>query len=278
EDPETGLYYYKSRYYDPAIGRFIQPDTVINPESTFGMNLYMYVEGNPVMYTDPTGHWKLSHITKGKWARNISRPINRFIFGRHHNAKALTHGNAFIKSAGRGAQFALAVMNPGLSLLVQPMFTAGFYYSSGMFIQSAATNGLRGKKMPYITYHNGGYGMENMNLPHRASVWGPFAMLPNGITQATRLHEYGHLDQYRDWGDHKYFAAHAKRPFEDVMYPSKSNYWAENNADYRSMSANYNHVRNYYMYKSFIDYSNSKGKTIEPALLYLFFNYLYGEL
>ena len=25
-DPETGLYYYKSRYYDPAIGRFITPD------------------------------------------------------------------------------------------------------------------------------------------------------------------------------------------------------------------------------------------------------------
>jgi RHS repeat-associated protein len=43
EDPETGLYYYKARYYDPAIGRFIQADTVINPESIFGMNQYMYV-------------------------------------------------------------------------------------------------------------------------------------------------------------------------------------------------------------------------------------------
>jgi RHS repeat-associated protein len=56
EDPETGLYYYKARYYDPAIGRFIQADTVINPESPFGMNQYMYVEGNPVMYVDPSGN------------------------------------------------------------------------------------------------------------------------------------------------------------------------------------------------------------------------------
>ncbi|MCB1156389.1 MAG: RHS repeat-associated core domain-containing protein [Leptospiraceae bacterium] len=71
EDPETGLYYYKSRYYDPAIGRFIQPDTVMQPESTFGMNLYMYVEGNPVMYTDPDGHWKLSIKTLGN--------LNRFL-------------------------------------------------------------------------------------------------------------------------------------------------------------------------------------------------------
>ena len=29
KDEETGLYYYNSRYYDPELGRFIQPDTII---------------------------------------------------------------------------------------------------------------------------------------------------------------------------------------------------------------------------------------------------------
>ncbi|HRG77650.1 MAG TPA: hypothetical protein PLX69_24030 [Leptospiraceae bacterium] len=41
------------------IGRFLQADSVVMPESTFGMNRYMYVEGNPVKYRDESGH-KLS--------------------------------------------------------------------------------------------------------------------------------------------------------------------------------------------------------------------------
>lgn len=53
----TGLYYYGARYYDPAIGRFISPDTVVpdfrNPQA---LNRYSYVVNNPLRYTDPTGH------------------------------------------------------------------------------------------------------------------------------------------------------------------------------------------------------------------------------
>ncbi|MBK8395579.1 MAG: RHS repeat-associated core domain-containing protein [Leptospiraceae bacterium] len=56
EDKESGLMYYKARYYDPMIGRFLQADSVIMPESTFGMNRYMYVDGNPMKYRDPDGH------------------------------------------------------------------------------------------------------------------------------------------------------------------------------------------------------------------------------
>ena len=55
-DAETGLYYYNARYYDPELGRFIQPDTVIqdlsNPQS---FNRYSYCVNNPLRYTDPTG-------------------------------------------------------------------------------------------------------------------------------------------------------------------------------------------------------------------------------
>ena len=47
-----------SAYYDPELGRFIQPDTVIpdlsNPQS---YNRYSYCLNNPLRYTDPTGHW-----------------------------------------------------------------------------------------------------------------------------------------------------------------------------------------------------------------------------
>ncbi|XDD52177.1 RHS repeat-associated core domain-containing protein [Leptospira sp. WS92.C1] len=55
EDKETGLLFYKSRYYDPEMGRFLQADTVVNGESHSGSNLYMYVDGNPMSYRDPAG-------------------------------------------------------------------------------------------------------------------------------------------------------------------------------------------------------------------------------
>ncbi|RHX90289.1 hypothetical protein DLM76_20725 [Leptospira yasudae] len=56
EDKETGLYFYKSRYYDPTLGRYLQADSVVDPKSVNGQNRYMYVEGNPVGATDPSGH------------------------------------------------------------------------------------------------------------------------------------------------------------------------------------------------------------------------------
>ncbi|MBK8395590.1 MAG: RHS repeat-associated core domain-containing protein [Leptospiraceae bacterium] len=62
EDKESGLMYYKARYYDPVIGRFLQADSVIMPESTFGMNRYMYVDGNPVKFRDASGHNKTKNF------------------------------------------------------------------------------------------------------------------------------------------------------------------------------------------------------------------------
>jgi RHS repeat-associated protein len=54
-----GLYYYGARWYDPALGRFAQADSII-PEATQGAQAwdrYAGMNNNPVKYTDPTGHW-----------------------------------------------------------------------------------------------------------------------------------------------------------------------------------------------------------------------------
>ncbi len=57
-DPETGFYYYNARYYDPNMGQFTTPDTEIpDPSDSQGYNRYMYVKGNPIKYSDPTGHF-----------------------------------------------------------------------------------------------------------------------------------------------------------------------------------------------------------------------------
>ena len=82
-DPENSLYYYNARYYDPSIGIFTTADTVVPgggrllslSRSSGGKvyskhdkkrasmkwgasayNRYMYVMGNPVRYTDTSGH------------------------------------------------------------------------------------------------------------------------------------------------------------------------------------------------------------------------------
>ncbi|MBR1890940.1 MAG: RHS repeat-associated core domain-containing protein [Clostridia bacterium] len=56
-DGEFGWYYLKTRYYDPAVGRFISPDAVeyLDPESVQGLNLYAYCANNPIMHIDPDG-------------------------------------------------------------------------------------------------------------------------------------------------------------------------------------------------------------------------------
>jgi RHS repeat-associated protein len=52
-----GLMDYGARYYDPYLGRFVSADTIVpNPANPQSFNRFCYVLGNPVRYTDPTGH------------------------------------------------------------------------------------------------------------------------------------------------------------------------------------------------------------------------------
>jgi len=51
-DKETGLYYYRARYYDPMDGNFISKDPI---GFKGGINLYSYVGQNPINRIDPSG-------------------------------------------------------------------------------------------------------------------------------------------------------------------------------------------------------------------------------
>ncbi len=48
---------YNARFYSPALGAFVQPDTIVpdlaNPQD---WNRYSYVRNNPIKYNDPSGH------------------------------------------------------------------------------------------------------------------------------------------------------------------------------------------------------------------------------
>ena len=60
-DNSAHLQYLRARWYDPSVGRFMSQDTyegdISNPLS---LNLYTYVENNPLTNVDPTGHYCVS--------------------------------------------------------------------------------------------------------------------------------------------------------------------------------------------------------------------------
>ncbi|MCD8187801.1 MAG: hypothetical protein LUD57_04170 [Ruminococcus sp.] len=57
-DAETGTVYLRARYYDPTIGRFISRDSYAGDNTDpLSLNLYTYCQNNPILGTDPTGHW-----------------------------------------------------------------------------------------------------------------------------------------------------------------------------------------------------------------------------
>ncbi|MBA3991941.1 MAG: hypothetical protein C0469_00340 [Cyanobacteria bacterium DS2.3.42] len=51
-DAETGLYFYKTRYFSPSMGRFLQPDAIGYADS---LNLYGYVDNQPINFVDTFG-------------------------------------------------------------------------------------------------------------------------------------------------------------------------------------------------------------------------------
>jgi RHS repeat-associated protein len=51
-DSESGLYYYRARYYEPATGRFLSEDPI---RFGGGTNFYTYTGNNPIIWNDPFG-------------------------------------------------------------------------------------------------------------------------------------------------------------------------------------------------------------------------------
>lgn len=50
------LHFMQSRFYDAGTASFLSADTIAAPAEPASLNRYSYVNGNPLRYTDPTGH------------------------------------------------------------------------------------------------------------------------------------------------------------------------------------------------------------------------------
>jgi RHS repeat-associated protein len=68
KDGETGLYYYRARYYDPKVGRFISEDPI--GFAAGDTNLYRYVGNNSTNYTDPSG--EIAPLLAAAWGVGVA--------------------------------------------------------------------------------------------------------------------------------------------------------------------------------------------------------------
>jgi RHS repeat-associated protein len=105
-DKETGLYYYRARYYNPQIGRFLQTDPV---GYDAGMNLYAYCGNEPIDRTDPSGEWasySFNWIQTGStWTLHILcwRDIDQHILGTDFSFTGWDDVYAYTQGTGKYA-------------------------------------------------------------------------------------------------------------------------------------------------------------------------------
>ncbi|MBI5360599.1 MAG: RHS repeat-associated core domain-containing protein [Planctomycetes bacterium] len=104
-DNETGQYNYRSRYYNPANGRFNQKDTI---GFDGGFNLYAYVNNNPMKFTDPLGLDKertqtdvSEHLAKQlldteKKLRDLNEELSIAVSQNPPNKENIAHFNSLI--------------------------------------------------------------------------------------------------------------------------------------------------------------------------------------
>jgi RHS repeat-associated protein len=84
-DAASGLYYYRARYYDPTLGRFISEDPVQHA------NPYPYVTNDPINASDPTGAQDLSDMESEIVVVDITDELDEFV-GQQIGKEVLNEG------------------------------------------------------------------------------------------------------------------------------------------------------------------------------------------
>lgn len=128
-DKELGLYYYRARYYDPMEGRFISQDPIGFARGD--VNLYGYVENNPVNWVDPWGLFQFG-----------TRPLQGFPMSMSlgNSNLSLTHENGFYDDGRNVGYFPTGIGSDDPSQLGNYKKFGPFYEDS---LMSVAENNIK---------------------------------------------------------------------------------------------------------------------------------------
>ncbi|MFO0973794.1 MAG: RHS repeat-associated core domain-containing protein [Phycisphaerae bacterium] len=115
EDRSTGILHVGARDYEPATGRFLQPDPVrVGPESLAGMlNRWVYCANDPVNFSDPSG------MLLGSILGSIAITIGFFlVVAAIELALPMISNPMYLIALGLFPTATLALLLPALSLLM----------------------------------------------------------------------------------------------------------------------------------------------------------------
>lgn len=109
-DSAAGLYYYKARYYNPMVGRFLTQDSYKGSAwQPWTQNLYVYVSNNPVNLVDPTGHSACP--SEGPCQEAVRTTLTVIQGG--GGAAAVGSGSSWLTRFGPLGVFLAVVLTPG---------------------------------------------------------------------------------------------------------------------------------------------------------------------
>ena len=85
------MYYLNSRYYDPAVGRFISQDNAevltASPAALTDKNLYSYCDNNPVMRVDNGGEFWITSMLIGAVVGAVAGIVGGFALDGYYGVK-----------------------------------------------------------------------------------------------------------------------------------------------------------------------------------------------
>ena len=219
-DVECNLYYLQSRYYDPAIGRFINADVFASTgQGILGNNMFAYCNNSPVNKIDPSGEagWFVAANAIYGAAVGIITQISANVIsgtawhsgilgaatgGATYNVVALTTGNIALASASGSA--VEAITNEALNYVTgEKEVTTENVLSSAANIacttaENAVTASITGNIASKIVHTNskwfqpqkmassftGNYGMR---VFFQTAIQGELTMFFNSIKKASQV-------------------------------------------------------------------------------------------
>jgi RHS repeat-associated protein len=159
-DAESGQYYYRARYYSPATGRFIQPDPI---GYSGGLNLYGYVENNPISNVDPLGQDLLGAAVGAGLGLPAGVVVGATVGGALGVGTGVSTGGITLPITVPGGVVGGALVGGGLGIVGGA--AVGSHWDLGQQIVqevSGATQIVGASAQDFILYASGKKGKENV--------------------------------------------------------------------------------------------------------------------
>ena len=201
EQDATGLYYLRARYMDPVTGTFTSMDTYAGSLSDpMSLHKYLFANSNPVMYSDPSGHFSLVEF-------ELSEAIDEIIMS------SLSFGMAYIgmvkddpnmsdteKFSGYLTALGFGVLFPFGLALIHALFSvlvAGVILATLSLVLSLISRGIDYEKHPTVA--------ALLKISAGATFAAALASLGNAFIQnAKKADELIHAEA-NSYGNDKYY-------------------------------------------------------------------------